>query len=124
MISRCVLDSCGRWYKFKGVKVCKRWMKFENFLADMGERPVGKGIDRIKNHKGYQPGNCRWATPKEQARNRSTNRILIIDGVSKTLIEWSEVSGIGKETISQRIKRGYSERRAVFSPLDKRGSIK
>lgn len=60
-----------KYWGGSGVKVCDRWLKFENFLADMGERPVGKSIDRFPNKDGnYEPGNCRWATPKEQANNR------------------------------------------------------
>lgn len=58
------------WYGARGIKVCRRWLKFENFLADMGEKPSGTSIDRVNNNKGYSPGNCRWATPKEQTNNQ------------------------------------------------------
>jgi hypothetical protein len=57
----------------QGVKVCKRWLKFENFLDDMGEKPEGRSLDRYPDPAGdYEPKNCRWATPKEQAANKRT----------------------------------------------------
>lgn len=72
MLARVVSDlpSNRPYYKDRGIGVCERWHSFENFLADMGERPDGLTLDRINNDRGYEPGNCRWATWSEQNRNK------------------------------------------------------
>lgn len=74
MIQRCTNPKRPAYARYggRGITVCDRWLKFENFLADMGERPDGKTLDRFPNNKGnYEPGNCRWATVTEQNQNRA-----------------------------------------------------
>lgn len=73
MKDRCLNPKATRYseYGAKGITVCDRWLVFENFLADMGERPAGKTLDRKDNKKGYEPANCRWATYAQQTRNTS-----------------------------------------------------
>ena len=85
-------------YFDRGIIYCKKWEKFEGFLEDMGKRPINKSIDRIDNNGNYCLENCRWATDKEQCRNKRNNRII----KGKTLSEWSEVLGIKRSTLAQR----------------------
>lgn len=79
-------------YGARGITVCERWRNsFENFYADMGERPSNRhSIDRKNNDGNYELGNCRWALPQTQMRNYSGNHIVEIDGQRLCIIEWVE----------------------------------
>lgn len=92
----------------RGITVCDRWREsFENFLEDMGPRPSPKhSIDRYPDNNGnYEPTNCRWATAKEQGRNRRDNHLVTFDGKTLTVVEWSEITGIPHRTLVERLKK-------------------
>jgi hypothetical protein len=104
-------------YGGRGVLFCERWESFENFLADMGEKPPGKTLDRYPDPNGnYEPSNCRWATPAEQARNRRNNTLLTFRGHTATLAEWSETLGLSGELITYRLRHGWSVPEALETP--------
>jgi len=89
----------GKRYKSLGITVCDRWNSFENFLSDMGEKPVGKSIDRINPLGNYEKSNCRWATPKEQARNKVKTVFIDVNGTKMRAVEFAEQNGIEKEIV-------------------------
>ncbi len=106
-------------YGGRGIKVCARWRNsFENFLEDMGPRPSSKhSIDRKKNNRGYNPGNCRWATALEQQNNKSSNRHLSFRGRTQTLSLWAREAGLKASTIWRRLEKyGWSVERALTTP--------
>lgn len=107
-------------YGGRGIKIFEGWSSFEQFMADMGHPPPGHSIERIDNDKDYGPGNCRWATPIEQANNRSNSVILTANGESHLLREWSERTGISTDTLRQRIKAGWPSERIVSERVNPR----
>lgn len=107
-------------YAQRGIGMDPRWEAFENFLADMGERPPGTSIERIRNDEGYSPGNCRWATPTEQLRNTRVNHILEHDGARRPIVEWAELIGINNRTILNRLRLGWSVADALTVPVGAR----
>jgi|SRR5262245_10309506 len=116
MIGRCRYAKFFRNYGSRGLKVCARWQhSFEAFLADMGECPPNGTLDRVDNNGHYEPGNCRWATQKQQMRNTRLNRMLFHRGEWRCASEWAEVLGMPKSTIFNRLARGIDP----FAPLHK-----
>lgn len=110
-------------YGGKGVRVCERWQTanngFENFFADMGSKPSkSHSIDRIDSAGDYTPENCRWATKKEQARNRKNNIVITTPkGDTKTLIEACEEYGLGYNMVKARVQKlGWSVEKALTTP--------
>lgn len=121
MKDRCLNPRHKNWHNYggRGIKVCDRWMKFENFVNDMGERPPKHTLERKDNNAGYSPENCVWATQQEQCRNMRTTKFITANGIRKSLTEWAEMLGTWKTTITGRLKRGWSECDAVTTPIKK-----
>lgn len=91
-------------YGGRGITVCARWSRFENFLADMGERPPGTTLDRRDVNGNYEPGNCRWATKLQQEANKRRRRdAIVVDG--KTLTEWARELGLHYKTVKVRYQK-------------------
>ena len=105
-------------YGGRGIKICKRWLKFANFFADMGKRPKGKVLDRMNNDGPYSPTNCRWATPKESANNRGNSRWVTIKGEKLTLTEWCKRLAVPYGRVKFRVYvYGWNPIDALFAPI-------
>lgn len=109
-------DSAYKDYGGRGIKLCEEWHDFVPFYKWAMENGYKENltIDRIDNNQGYSPDNCRWATTKEQNRNKRNNRYITAQGQTHILEDWSALTGISKKTIHQRLKRGWSEERSVL----------
>lgn len=106
-------------YGGRGIAVCSRWMKFKNFLADMGEPAPGLMLDRIDVNGPYAPGNCRWATCIEQQQNRRDTRLITFGDETHCVEEWGRLTGLG-QTLSHRLRRGWSVERALTTPIQEK----
>ncbi|HEY9826359.1 MAG TPA: hypothetical protein V6D19_13000 [Stenomitos sp.] len=124
MIRRCYNENQYnfKFYGAKGIFVSQDWLNFEEFKKDMygsylesvlinGE--ANTSLDRINNKDCYQKNNCRWATMKQQARNRSTSRLILYDGKNKSLAQWAEDYNLTYAKLKLRLKRGWSIERAL-----------
>lgn len=124
MLSRCNNSNFEKYkyYGAKGIKVCKRWYNFENFLEDMGEPLPKQSLERKNLKKGYSPNNCHWATSKEQARNRTDNRFFNIKGKKICLIDLAIQVDIPRQTLYARLRRGMTIEEAINTPVRSAGS--
>lgn len=113
---RCSNPNTIGWHNYggRGIKVCARWQIFENFLADMGECPEGMTIERIKSNGDYKPGNCRWASYAEQARNTRQNKFVVVHGKRLCLTDAAAALGLHRGSIAERAKdKGVSLQEAA-----------
>ena len=117
MHNRCELKSNWQYknYGGRGIKVCKRWDNLSNFINDMGARPSKRhSIDRIDNNKGYNPENCRWASYKQQANNRRSNRIISYNGKCLTLSQWAIVLDESADSLWHFLNRNNNNFHYVY----------
>jgi hypothetical protein len=105
-----------KYYKDRGIQVCARWNIFENFLADMGERPYGMTLDRIDVNGNYCKENCRWATVQEQNNNKQNNKKVLFNGEKITIREFSEKISYPIRIVRERLRLGWTIERIVNTP--------
>jgi hypothetical protein len=118
MIQRCNNKRSTNYndYGGRGIKVCDRWMVFQNFIDDMGKRPSNKHeIDRIDNNLGYSPDNCRWSTRSDQVRNTRSNVWITHNGKTLCATDMAAECGININTLKKRLRSGWSVARALES---------
>jgi hypothetical protein len=99
-------------YGGRGITVCERWNDFAAFLTDMGKRPAGSTLDRINVNGNYEPGNVRWAKPVQQANNKRSNRLITMNGETRTLQEWCRHYGLDHSKVRYRLSRGWPPEKA------------
>lgn len=126
MITRCHNERSTAFDRYggRGITVCARWREsFAAFLADMGRKPSpAHTIDRIDNARGYEPGNCRWATVREQALNRRSNRLVTIGAETLPVGAWLDRYGVSRDLFDGRVRAGWSAADAITRPVDARKS--
>jgi len=121
MKQRCLNENCKdyRRYGLRGIKIEPKWVdSFDAFYADMGDRPKGTTLDRIDNNGDYTPSNCRWATSKQQARNKRDTVFIDFDGKSLISKDWEKITGIKRCTIDRRLNAGWSVKDALTIPAE------
>lgn len=117
MIKRCQNKNHKYFHRYggRGISVCDRWLSFEGFLSDMGERPSKElTLDRIDCNGNYEPSNCRWATWEQQQNNRSSNRLIARLGKTQTISQWAKEAGVNYGTLKTRVNKGVDTDGELF----------
>ncbi len=112
-------DNAFRNYGGRGIRMCRRWLNsFSNFLADMGPKPQHMTLERKNNDGNYEPGNCKWASRKEQNNNTRRTRFLNFNGQRKTITQWTTETRLSRGLILWRLNHGWTKRAALtnFAP--------
>jgi hypothetical protein len=107
-----MLKRCRKGY----AKVCKRWLKFENFLHDMGKAKRGKVIDRRRNSRGYSPSNCRWVTPKQSTENRRNTVWIRFKGERMRVEKFAKIVNLKQYVVYARLSKGWTPARIAATP--------
>ncbi|WP_435109800.1 hypothetical protein [Nocardiopsis synnemataformans] len=121
MVNRVTLENGPEYHNYggRGIRVCERWESFGSFEEDMGPTFSPElQLDRIDVNGDYSPQNCRWATPKEQQRNKRTNHVVEWSGLSMTVQDWAELLSLKPNTVVHRLRRGWSVKRALTKNAD------
>jgi hypothetical protein len=118
MVRRCKNENRENYpnYGGRGITVCERWMKFENFYEDMGDPPPGMSIDRKDVNGNYEPENCRWASIKDQSLNTTRSKFVVVDGERMNVVTAAMRYGITATAIRLRLLKGWSDQDAVKTP--------
>lgn len=118
MLDRCYLKSHKSYtdYGGRGISVCDDWLTYENFRADMGERPSGKTLGRIDNNGPYCKENCEWQSYKTQARNRRNSHVISYNGASMSMADWADRMRLPYCTLQKRIENGWNISDALNRP--------
>jgi hypothetical protein len=119
MMARCYRTDHRYYYRYggRGISVCQRWHDVHLFIADMGNRPEGKSLDRIDNDGNYEPSNCRWTTHSKQIQNSSTAKNITFNGETHCVTEWARRLGMKSITLSTRLRDGWPIERAFTEPI-------
>jgi hypothetical protein len=116
MIQRTCNPNCPMYPRYggAGIGVCESWQNFEGFLSDMGQAPDGLTLERVDNSKGYGQDNCKWATYAEQNRNKSSSKLLTLNGKTQAAVDWMAELNLTHDQIYKRIRRGWNDEEVLL----------